>query len=422
MKIGIYGGTFSPPHLGHVRAAEAFICEMGLDKLLVIPAFLPPHKSEDEHIAPALRLAMCRLTFRMDRAEVSPMELCRGGRSYTVETLEILKRRYPDDELYLLCGTDMILSFDTWYRAADIFRLCTVVYIRREDDDKKEREIDKKIAFYVKQFDAEIRHIKAKPLEISSTEIRRRIKEGKSLSGFVTPAAERFILDYKLYTEGTKSMIDDEKLSELRDALRGKMSCQRYNHTLGVEKMAVRLGELLAPDKIPILRGAALLHDITKENSFEKQLQICENVGIIITYVQKMTPKTLHALTAAALIPSEYPDFAYDEIISAVKSHTTGSENMSVTDEIIYLADWIEENRTFEGCVILRNYFWDAEPQKMSKRELSMHLKKTLLLSFDKTIKELTDEGLPIDINTAKARNSLLFQISQAEEHPQNGK
>ena len=135
-----------------------------------------------------------------------------------------------------------------------------------------------------------------------------------------------------------------------------------------------------------------------------------------------MTPKTLHALTAAALIPSEYPDFAYDEIISAVRSHTTGSENMSVTDEIIYLADWIEENRTFEGCVALRNYFWDAEPQKMSKRELSMHLKKTLLLSFDKTIKELTDEGLPIDINTAKARNSLLFQISQTEEHSQNGK
>lgn len=214
-----------------------------------------------------------------------------------------------------------------------------------------------------------------------------------------------------LYMKGNTTMFDEKDLDFLREKVKNRLSEYRFSHTLGVEMMAVRLGKLLAPDKIPILRAAALLHDITKENSFENQLQICENVGIILSYVQKMTPKTLHAVSAVALIPSEFPEFADDEILSAVRSHTTGNENMSLTDEIIYLSDYIEENRTFEDCVTLRNFFFAARPEGMARDKLLFHFKKTLLLSFDMTMHGLLNENAPIDTATVAARNSLIFYV-----------
>ena len=136
-------------------------------------------------------------------------------------------------------------------------------------------------------------------------------------------------------------MFDEKKIDDLRDKLAGEMSEFRFRHTLGGEKEAVRLGELYAPDKIPLLRAAALLHDITKENTFEKQLQLCYELGIMLKDSEKSSPKTLHAITGAAVIERDFPEFADPELVSAVRWHTTGKENMSIRDKIIYLADYI---------------------------------------------------------------------------------
>ena len=203
----------------------------------------------------------------------------------------------------------------------------------------------------------------------------------------------------------------EKQLSVLRDDISSKMSSKRFFHTAEVEKMAARIGEIYAPDKVDVLRAAGLLHDITKEYSTEKQLQICREFGIITTKQDILTPKTFHAKTAAVLIPVLYPEFADDEVISAVRWHTTGNAQMALLEKIIYLADYIDESRTFDDCVKLRRLFWDAEPGKMNESERDIHLSKTLLVSFDMTLASLISENAPISDDTFKARNSLILSL-----------
>ena len=204
---------------------------------------------------------------------------------------------------------------------------------------------------------------------------------------------------------------DETALDRLRESVSEGMSEKRFRHTAAVEKMAARLGELYAPDKIDILRAAALLHDITKEYSSEKQLQICREFGIIISKQDILTPKTFHAKTAAALIPTRYPEFADPEVISAVRWHTTGRADMSLLEKIVYLADYIDESRKFDDCVTLRHMFWDACPEKMTEDERNIHLTKTLIVSFDMTLAGLIKECAPISDDTFKARNSLILSL-----------
>ena len=174
--------------------------------------------------------------------------------------------------------------------------------------------------------------------------------------------------------------------------------------------MAARLGELYAPHKIPTLRAAALLHDITKEYPADRQLLICAEQGLSVCREELCAPKTFHARTAAALIPTLYPDFAEEEIISAVRWHTTGKRDMSICEKIVYLADYIDMSRTFPDCVRLREYFFSAEPQKMSAEERVSHLNDTIILSFDMTVLALLEEGGVVSPYTIEARNYLIAE------------
>ena len=203
----------------------------------------------------------------------------------------------------------------------------------------------------------------------------------------------------------------EEQLKKLRENISGLMSEKRFRHTAEVEKMAARIGEIYAPHKVDILRAAALLHDITKEYSTEKQLQICREFGIITTKQDILTPKTFHAKTAALLIPVLYPEFDDSEVISAVRWHTTGNDSMTVLEKIVYLADYIDESRKFDDCVTLRHMFWDACPEKMTEDERNIHLTKTLIVSFDMTLAGLIKECAPISDDTFKARNSLILSL-----------
>ena len=203
----------------------------------------------------------------------------------------------------------------------------------------------------------------------------------------------------------------EEQLSSLREKISSLMSPKRFYHTQEVEKMAARIGEIYAPDKVDVLRAAGLLHDITKEYSTEKQLQICREFGIITSKQDILTPKTFHAKTAAAVIPVLYPEFADSEVISAVRWHTTGRENMTLLEKIVYLADYIDGSRKFEDCVKLRNIFWDACPKNMSEEERDTHLTKTLVISFDMTLKGLIAGNAIISEDTFRARNSLVFSL-----------
>ena len=197
-RIGIYGGTFSPPHNGHLQAARAFMEQMWLDFLYVIPAAIPPHKQMQTPISVDDRLEMCRLAFSgMEGVYVSDIEARRGGRSYTVDTLRELCGE--DRRLFLLCGTDMMLTLDQWREPEEIFRLCYPVYIRREDDRSLDQKIIEKIADYQQKYGKVVRRIVTDPIELSSEQIRARLKEEQSISSLVPAAVEKYIRDKHLY-------------------------------------------------------------------------------------------------------------------------------------------------------------------------------------------------------------------------------
>lgn len=199
MKIGIYGGTFSPPHNGHVNAARMFAAAESLDKLLIIPTFIPPHKKETSAVPAEERLEMCRLAFTDDNFDVSDIEVRRKGKSYTFDTLTELKEMYRSDDFYLLCGTDMLLSFEKWYRFADILSMCTVVCMRREENAETGVKLAEKIVELKEQCAADVRLIDAPPLEVSSTEIREKLSRGENVNDLLPTDVYRYIKEKGLY-------------------------------------------------------------------------------------------------------------------------------------------------------------------------------------------------------------------------------
>ena len=197
-RIGIYGGTFSPPHNGHLAAARAFMEQMWLDILYVIPDALPPHKEMADPVSAADRLEMCRRAFGgMEGVYVSDMEIRRGGKSYTVDTLRELAGE--DRRLFLLCGTDMVLTLDEWREPAEIFRLCYPVYIRREADPSLDGLLVRKIAEYHEKYGKVVRRIVTEPLAVSSSDIRKKLRAGESVGELIPPAVEEYIRDKHLY-------------------------------------------------------------------------------------------------------------------------------------------------------------------------------------------------------------------------------
>ena len=208
-------------------------------------------------------------------------------------------------------------------------------------------------------------------------------------------------------------MTDNERFSEkaleeLRREVMGKMSAKRFSHTLGVEKKAEELCAIFAPEKTGMMRAAALLHDLTKELKTEEQMELCEKYGITPDADILAAPKLFHSLTAAAVIPDKFPQLAEPELIRAVSVHTAGSENMNICDRILYLADYIEDTRTFEDCVRLRKYFDDGIAAAKTEREREEVLSRTMLLSFDMTIKDLIESGKPLAVVTVRSRNTML--------------
>ena len=204
LRVGIYGGTFAPVHNGHVAAAKAFMEQMKLDYLFIIPTCLPPHKQIDFSDDPIFRLRMCELAFEdIDGVVISDTEIKRGGRSYTYDTLVELTR--PNTRLFFMCGTDMVLSFDTWYRFEDIFKLCYPVYVRRENDPILTKKIVDKITEYYNKYGVMFRRIVTEPIELSSTQVRRKVAKGEDISGLVPPKVAEFIRNNGLYlSEGEK--------------------------------------------------------------------------------------------------------------------------------------------------------------------------------------------------------------------------
>ena len=202
---------------------------------------------------------------------------------------------------------------------------------------------------------------------------------------------------------------DESGLSALREAVINRMSPKRFVHTAAVEDMVTRLATLYCPEEIPNLRAAALLHDVTKEYDIPTQIRILQEAGEPVAPGDEFSYNTFHARTATLLIPEQFSDYATETVLSAVRWHTTGREGMTITEKLLYLADYIDDSRIFPDCVHLRSYFWNAGPETMSREERLVHLRRTLIMSFDMTVRALVSEGAVISPDTTFARNELVL-------------
>ena len=208
-----------------------------------------------------------------------------------------------------------------------------------------------------------------------------------------------------------KNSFSNEQIEGLRRRVSSVISPYRLEHTFGVESMATRIGALYCPEKLDVLRAAALLHDVTKELSVEEQCDILRSHGLTPTEEQLASPATLHSLTASLIIPEKYSEFATSDVLSAVRYHTTGRENMTLCEKIIYLADYIDETRKYDDCIALREEFFAPKLDEMSMDELLEHLNRVILHSLDMTVSDLEEKGRIVSSDSLKARESIIFEL-----------
>jgi nicotinate-nucleotide adenylyltransferase len=347
MKIGIFGGTFNPAHTGHIKAARTAVESLALDKLLIVPTAQPPHKNLPENSPTAAeRLEMARLAFAdVPRAEVCDLELRRGGKSYTVDTLRELRRLYPDGEFFLMMGTDMFLNFTAWYKVEEILREARLAVLDREDASREIREYAEMLR---RDWGARVDIVPIEPVVVSSTELRALLQSASGAE-YLAPAVYAYIVKNRFF--GVKP-----ELAWLRERARELLDPKRVPHVEGCEQEAVRLAERWGEDTYSAA-AAGILHDITKKCSENEQLILCEKYGTLIDTFERESPKLLHAKTGADMA---YAEFGISEKVrDAIRWHTTGRDNMTLLEKIIYMADYTEPNRSFDGVDELRRLAYE---------------------------------------------------------------
>ena len=369
MRIGIFGGTFNPPHAGHRAAAETAARELMLDRLFVIPAAIPPHKALPENTAPAEdRLAMTQLAFAdLDCAEVLGLELERGGSSYTVDTVDELKSRYPDAEIFLLMGTDMFVTLDKWRDADRLIGMITPAVFARGEND--ERQIADFAEYLAESRGASARIIKNDVIEISSTELRAALA-GRGGREYLPDGVYAYIIAHRLY--GARP-----DFPWLREQAYAMLKPKRVPHVMGCEEEAVKLAARWGADEDDA-REAAILHDITKKLTLDEQLLLCDKYDIINDNVEAKTLKLLHAKTGAAVARERFG--VSDAVYDAIRWHTTGCAGMTLLEKVIYLADYIEPTRDFPGLSELRRLCYED-------------LDSALLLGLEMSVEDIMSYG-----------------------------
>jgi nicotinate-nucleotide adenylyltransferase len=390
MRIGILGGTFNPPHLGHLTAAQAVFALLKLDRLLFIPANLPPHKELPPGSPTAeQRLEMTRLAGEQlglgERVETLDLELKRAGRSYTSDTLSAVHALYPEAELWLLVGTDMFLTLQAWHEPDKILELAGIAAFGRTEEDPEELfAIQRSCLYrsypYARLFTLTVPGV----IDVSSTGLRGKLARGEG-ERLLAPAVYGYILRNGLY--GTKADLAHLTLSSLRPVALSYLKHKRIPHVLGTEQEAIHLAERYGAD-VHRARVAALLHDCTKKLEMDDQLALCEKYRIGLDELEQHALKLLHAKTGAAVARDVFG--VDDEIYNAIYWHTTGHADMTLLEKIIYLADYIEPSRDFPGVDKLRKVCYD-------------NLDAGLELGLGMTVEEMRERGNPVHRATLEA-------------------
>ena len=333
-KIAVFGGSFHPIHNGHLALARHAMLSLGLDRVLFVVDRIPPHKTLADGATDAQRVDLLRLATQDEpRFAVETMELYREGKSYTVDTLKELHQRLPDASFYFLMGSDMLLSFPTWRSPDEISKLCTLVCTVRTGQSGGEAEA---AADLNARYGTDV-ILLSEVSPLSSTEVRSRIADALPITGLVPQAVEHYIYRNGCYfPSGLVPMIE---------RLQRELTPHRMDHTAYVMETAIALAARFGADPKKA-RLAALLHDCGKYLSHEALLSYADTEPPILP--------VLHAFAGA-----DYAKTAYgvedEEVLRAIRLHTTGDANMTLLDKIIYIADMIEPSRDFPGVEEIRS-------------------------------------------------------------------
>lgn len=333
MKIAVYGGSFDPPHSGHVEVARAVMEELSPDILMIVPC-LTMHGKSSGHLSDYadIRLALCREAFgNIEGATVSDTEIKRGAPSYTADTLKELREAYPGAGLVLVTGEDKLQSIESWKDSGYILENCTLAVASRENTAHKTDSVSGVV------------YLDNRRIEVSSESVRELLKKGEK------PEA----LPGNVYSLIIKNRWYDAvpDLDWLRERSYSYHKAKRIPHVAGCEKTALELAEKYGCD-CRKAATAAILHDITKKLDYNAQLILCSKYDIICDDIEKSNDKLLHAKTGAYFSKDLFG--IEDDVFSAIFWHTTGKPEMSLLEKVIYIADYIEPTRSFPGVDSLR--------------------------------------------------------------------
>ena len=379
MKICVYGGSFNPPHIGHITAAKAALEQIKPEKMLVIPDRAAPHKDMAvDSPSPEERFELTRLSFEgIPGVEVSDMELRREGKSYTADTLRQLREQYPDAEFFLLMGTDMLCSFEQWRDFEWILQNVTITAAARDEGESE--KIAASSRRLVEKYGAAVEILSAPAVPAASTQLRTLLREGGGRA-LMRPSAYAFVIQRRLY--GARP-----EREWLREQAYAMLKPQRIPHVRGVEEEAQRLALHWGTD-IELAAEAGILHDITKKLDLNQQLLLCEKYGIMADKLERTNEKLLHAKTGAAVARERFG--VCDEVYEAIKWHTTGRPDMSMPEKILYMADYIEPTRDFEGVERLR---------ALAYEDIDAAMESGLRMSLE----DIESRGQPTHENSAAA-------------------
>lgn len=329
MRIGLLGGTFNPIHRAHVQMAEIARDEAALDRVLLMVAADPPHKRVDEGVPADVRFRLVEIAVSgKARLEASDLEILRGGKSYTLLTLQELSAQNPEAELFLIIGSDTLTDLPNWYHPEEVLKIAGVLCVPRvgiDQDDEKTAQMLRE------RYGARVRLLSAKADVISSTEIRKRLFAGLPVEGMLPDAVEQAVYECGDYFP--------PELRAMQEKSRIALTPKRYSHVCGTMRAAARLAALWQQDaqKAQI---AALLHDCAKcLDPIAQEVLSGDETGIAPVY---------HAFAGAVLAKMEY-GVTDETILRAIRLHTTGDWGMTDFEALIYAADLIEPSRDFSG-------------------------------------------------------------------------
>lgn len=351
MRIGIYGGAFNPVHKGHIKLAEEVKTKAHLDKIIIMPSGQSPHKSSSSLAESEHRLEMCRLAFEGEDYIISDLEIKREGKSYTVDTVTELKKIYPDDELYLIMGSDMLLSFHRWYRYEDILSAVTICATTRQGDIS----LNELKRYSRDVLGKETLIIDFEPFECSSTKVREALLSGDDGASMVSERVLSYIIEKGLYTD---------EYTSVRKLLKSRLDEYRYIHSSGVADSARELAKIYGADEEKAYL-AGLLHDIAKNTPKNEQLKLMEKGGITLSQAEKNNPALWHAIAGECYLRL-HMGITDPEILGSVRYHTTGKAGMSLMEKIIYIADYISAERNYPDVDVMRDLSLNHSLEKAS--------------------------------------------------------